>query len=520
MKTSILDCTLRDGGYVNSFRFGVNRIQSITEKLCAANIEMIECGFMRTGKNDPECSLYGSVDQIKLPKEREGRMFLAMIAYGEITADEIAPRQPHHIDGIRLSFHNDEWEETREFALNLMEKGYIVFIQPIGTISYTDMELLTLIDEVNKLKPFALYIVDTLGSMYKNDLLRMFYLLENNLDRSICIGYHAHNNLQLAFANAMSLMELHTDRHMIFDSSVFGMGRGAGNLNTELITHFINSNIEDRYNLVPLLEIIDDIVLPINAQFSWGFSEPYYLSAIMGVHPNYASYLLDKHSMNMTKIFELLGNIPGDDKHLFIKKNIEEVYHAEMSHVIEDSVAVEELAGIVNKREILVLAPGSSVKTHAAELKEYIQTKSPYVISLNFVPEEITPDLIFVSNRKRFERMEHGDLPIAVTSNIGSKGVKGAYVIDYDSLLRDSFDLSGIMVLRFIMRLGAEKAALAGYDGFTGGGDYYRDSLESHHNAQAVTNLNESMNKQLLDINKEMPLSFVTPTPYKVSSND
>jgi len=521
MKISILDCTLRDGGYVNNFRFGVNRIQTIKEKLCDANIEIIECGFLQSGKNDPEYSLYGSVEQIQFPQNCGKRMFVAMIAYGEISAEEIAPYQPGYIEGIRLTFHNNiEWNDTKRLAINLMDKGYKVFIQLVGTAFCPDDELLKLIKDVNMLNPFAFYIVDTLGSMYKNDLLRKFFLVEHNLAKNICLGFHSHNNMQLSFANSMMLLELHTDRHIIIDSSVFGMGRGAGNLNTELITHYINYNIEKRYDLIPLLELIDDVILPIYKYNTWGFSEPYYLSAILDVHPNYSTYLVDRQSIGMTKIFEILNKLPDNSKHLFMKQDIEALYYKEMSHNVEDSEAIQELAAKVGGKEVLVIAPGSSIRMHLTTINEYIESVCPFVISLNFVPDGISPDLVFVSNRKRFKQLGQVGLPIAVTSNIGINGVSGVYVIDYDSLLQEASDSSGIMVLRFLMRLGVKSAKLAGYDGFTGGDNHYSEKLDNYLSAETVSTLNDSMNRQLSEIGKHLPLSFITPSAYEVKDND
>lgn len=515
MKISILDCTLRDGGYINNFRFGVNNVRDIKEKLSEANVEIIECGFLQSNKNDPDSTLYGSVEQIKLPQSStHERMYVAMVAYGEITADEIAPYQEGYVNGIRLTFHNNEWDETKKLAQNLMEKGYKVFIQPIGTLSYTDEELLVLIKEVNKLGPFAFYLVDTLGSMYKNDLLRMFFLVEHNLQKDICLGFHSHNNMQLSFANSMMLMELHTDRHIIIDSSVFGMGRGAGNLNTELITHYINTNIDKKYNLIPLLELIDDIVLPIYKYLPWGFSEPYYLSAIMGVHPSHASYLIDKQSVGMSKIAEMLNKLPQESKHLFIKQDIDSVYRAEMSHNIEDSATITELTAKVKDKKILVIAPGSSIKTHQALIEEYIKSTNAFVISLNFAPETIMPNLIFVSNRKRFDQLKQSILPTAVTSNININGTSGVYVVDYDSLLKEGSDSSGIMILRFLIRLGVKSVALAGYDGFTGGADHYSKVLDSYLSVETINALNESMSRQLDEVKRNIEIKFITPSRY------
>ena len=515
MKINILDCTLRDGGYINNFRFGTNRIQTITEKLCAANIEIIECGFLQSGQTDVERTLYSGVEWIPLPKERGDHTFVAMIAFGEINAYEIAPHQPDYIDGIRLTFHNDEWDETRLLAMNIMEKGYKVFIQPVGTASYTDEELLYLVKQVNELNPYAFYIVDTLGSMYKNDLLRMFFLVEHNLAKGISLGFHSHNNMQLSFANSMTLLELHTERHIIIDSSVFGIGRGAGNLNTELITHYINNNIDERYDLIPLLELIDDIILPIYKYTPWGFSEPYYLSAITGVHPNYASYLIDKQSVGMTKISELLKMLPEENKHLFNRKNVESIYLADMSNKTEDAEAIEELSNAISDKKVLVLAPGSSVRSHSTFINEKIEELKLFVISINFAPEEIKPDLVFVSNRKRFGQLNLSDIPIAVTSNISVNHTATTYIIEYDSLLQENSDSSGIMVLRFLKRLGVSHALLAGYDGFTGGADHYSDRLDSFLSAEAVVSLNRSMNDQLRRVSDTISLEFITPTAYE-----
>ena len=518
MKISILDCTLRDGGYINNFHFGVNRIQTIKEKLYEANIEIIECGFLKSGCNDPDCSLYGSVEQVRLPAKRGNQMFVAMIAYGDISADEITKYQYGLIDGIRLTFHNSEWKNTRQMAIELMEKGYKIFIQPVGTISYTDEQLLYLVNEVNSLNPYAFYIVDTLGSMYRNDLLRLFFLIENNLSKNILLGFHSHNNMQLSFANAMTLLEQHTNRHVIIDSSIFGMGRGAGNLNTELITHYINNNMENRYNLIPLLELIDDVILPIYKYSFWGFSEPYYLSAIMGVHPNYATYLIDKQSVGMTKIAEILKKLTGNNKHIFKKSIIEELYHTEMSNSVEDSVAILEISKKIKNRNVLVIAPGSNVKKYSEKIKEHIKKTLPFIISLNFVPEDISPDLVFISNRKRYEQLHSDKHTIAVTSNIAVKVKKRMYVIDYNSLIKNKSDSSGIMLLRFLLRLKTKHAVLAGYDGFTNGTNHYNAALDSYLSAETIIALNSSIGKQLAEIRKLLSMEFITPTAYNVKT--
>ena len=312
-KISLLDCTLRDGGYINDFAFGKQTIASVVSGLADAGIEIVECGFLKSGADDADKSLFGSVEAIVpyLPEKRNGRtMFVAMIAYGDISAEEISDCGGA-VEGIRLTFHEKELDEALAFAACLKGKGYKVFFQPVGTTTYTDGALLRLIEKVNALRPFAFYLVDTLGAMYKNDLLRMFYLVDNNLRADVRIGFHSHNNLQLSFSNAQELILMHSKREIIIDTSVYGMGRGAGNLCTELLTQYINENIESKYDLLPVLECIDEYIMPIFLRHPWGYSVPYYLAAVNGCHPNYATYLVNRQTLRVRDINSVIKSIPS-----------------------------------------------------------------------------------------------------------------------------------------------------------------------------------------------------------------
>lgn len=110
------------------------------------------------------------------------------------------------------------------------------FVQVIVSLGYSDEELLNLIKKVNRIRPYAFYTVDSFGTMKNKDLIRTFY----NLEQHIYIGYHAHNNMQLAYSNAQTLAEIPTKRELIIDSSILGMGRGTGNLNTKIFVVYLN----------------------------------------------------------------------------------------------------------------------------------------------------------------------------------------------------------------------------------------------------------------------------------------
>ena len=150
--------------------------------------------------------------------------------------------------------------EAAELSRQIKAKGYKVFVQAMVSLSYSDEEFLAMIRMMNEIEPYAFYIVDSFGMMKKKNLIRLFYMVENNIKDGIWIGFHSHNNMQLAYSNAQSLVDAQTNRNLIIDSSIYGMGRGAGNLNTELFVEYLNENADGKYNLKPLLNVIDEIL--------------------------------------------------------------------------------------------------------------------------------------------------------------------------------------------------------------------------------------------------------------------
>jgi len=230
---NILDCTLRDGGYVNQWQFGEKNIKKIISKLVESKIDIIECGFLskKTVRNK-DCSIFDSVSEVKdyLPNDRGSSTFVCMINFGEFAIEDIPTNDKSSIDGIRIAFHKKDKAAALKLCKEISDKGYLLFMQPMVAVSYTDEEFIDLIKEANKIMPFAFYIVDSFGVMRRNDLMRLYYLVDHNLEKSVTVGYHSHNNIQMAYSNAQALVDLKTKRKLIFDSSVFGMGRGAGNL--------------------------------------------------------------------------------------------------------------------------------------------------------------------------------------------------------------------------------------------------------------------------------------------------
>ncbi len=171
----ILDCTLRDGGYVNNWHFGRKAIETMLFNFSKSNTDIVECGFLTNKPYDPDYSLYNSVEQLNELVSSDSSMntmYVAMIAIGEREINPVLLSEADStvLDGIRLTFHPNEIDLAFEWAEIIKSKGYKLFMQPVGTTNYTDKQFLDLLERINKLEPYAFYIVDTLGVMYKKTL--------------------------------------------------------------------------------------------------------------------------------------------------------------------------------------------------------------------------------------------------------------------------------------------------------------------------------------------------------------
>lgn len=522
-KVKLLDCTLRDGGYINSWNFGKKAIEDILFNTKKSGTDIIECGFLTSADNTPDCSLFSSVETLGgLIKNDGNTMYVAMIAMGERELDPrlLSDRASGPIDGIRLTFHPNDIDRAFDWAKMIMDKGYELFMQPVGTTNYTDKEFLSLLERVNALNPYAFYIVDTLGVMYRKDLLRQVYLVDNNLNGSIRLGYHSHNNLQLAFANAQLLCEYNTDREIILDCSANGMGRGAGNLCSELIMDYLNKYNGASYDVLPILEIVDQYLNPIFLESPWGYSSPYFLSATNYCHPNYSIYLMAKHSLSMSAMDSILRQIPPQNRRFFDKALIEDIYQKYQSNAVDDIGVITALRKMLDGKKILVIAPGTSVKSKMSKIVKYIEKNNPFVISVNFIPSFKKPDLVFVGNGRRYEQLAD---KINVKKTIFTSNIKNlpkkATVVNYSELINsscDASDSSGIMILKLLKKASVNAVSLAGYDGFSKNplGNYFDKDMCGIYDPVSLQAKNLATQEQLDILGKKIKLKFITPSIY------
>lgn len=315
MSIKLLDCTLRDGGYVNDWNFTEDAYKDITSSMQNSGVDFIELGIMGKHNDDHFKTKFNSLEEIPIPEKiNDNVKFTVMMTGNEYEKLSIPEYQKGSIDAIRFAFFKADWKQAVKQMKSLIGKGYSVFSQTMATFQYSDDEMKELIEEINKIRPLAFYIVDSFGTFYNSDIKRLYDVVNDNLDENISFGIHAHNNLQMANSNTIYFMELGKGRNIIADGSIYGMGRGAGNAGTELLMKYLNS-IGKKYNDRLVWELYKKHIKPIGEEYSWGYLPEQFLVSKYHTNPAYIWYLSTKGITEFSDIEKILVGIPDEKRY-------------------------------------------------------------------------------------------------------------------------------------------------------------------------------------------------------------
>lgn len=336
-KIQLLDCTLRDGGFVNDWKFGRDAISDIIRELERSSVEILELGFLKKEAYQPDRVIFNNAGQIKqvIGKKKPGVLYAAM---GELTTplplEEIEPYERDGLDLIRMMLWKtkrlpdgrvvDVLEDGFEYCKGLTEKGYRLCIQPVRTSQYSDDEFSAMVRRFSELNPMAIYVVDSWGTQNPEEVLHYMQIANRIMPEQIALGFHGHNSMMQALSIAQAVLKENFARDILIDASVYGIGRSAGNLNLELIAKYLNENYGKYYEILPILRIYENYIQAIREKESWGYSVPYLLTATYGCNPAYAKYLSVQKKLGVEAIEYVLAKLPAESKIIFSKQDADQ----------------------------------------------------------------------------------------------------------------------------------------------------------------------------------------------------
>lgn len=510
----LLDCTLRDGGYVNDWKWGFDCAKNIIHALTRANVDVVEVGFLRNVEAyDPDITVCNRIEELNklLPEDRGNTIYSAMAMRSNYDISKLSPYDGHGIEMIRITAHDYDIEEGMDFARQVKEKGYKLSINPINIMGYTDEQILWILKQVNNIHPYQFSIVDTFGSMKRRDLDRIVSLVDNNLDRNIRVALHLHENMALSCCLAQRFADFHLNRPTAIDASLMGMGRIPGNLPIELICDYLNDYMGTAYDIDYLMDAIQDYIAPIKGECQWGYTPAYFLSARFNLHRNYAEHYLKKGDLTNKDINKILSRFDRSKTTAFDAHYADQLYEQYKSNSVDDQKDRMRLKQQLQDKQVLIIAPGRSIVEYAQTIDAYLAQNKPVVISVNFLPDHFPVDFAFFSNSKRFRNDEACTPAVILTSNV-TEGV-GDYLIDYNSV-SGAFQQgcnSLIMLLRLLKDLHVRDVILAGADGYqVGGQNYCSSSIRNYTEHGQAFNLAVSEAIKRLDV----AVSYLTPSAY------
>ena len=507
-------------------------IKGIFEGLTESGIDVIECGFLKDEPHREGTTIFNNAAQLRsfLPTDKRHSSYVCLADYSRYHIDNLEPYDGTSIDGVRACFFKSERFEVIDFCKAIVNKGYKLYVQPVDILGYTDAELLDLIEKINELEPYAFSIVDTFGSLYREDLQRVFYLVHHNLWANAKIGFHSHNNLQMSFALSQDFIDMSQGlRDIVVDSTMAGMGRGAGNTNTELVMQYMNRKFNSGYDIDIVLDLIDNYIDGFHNSYEWGYSIPYFLAGSHSAHVNNISYLSAKAGIASRDINFLLNRLDPVERKRYDYSLLEKTYLDYQNTHCEDDSAIASLQNALSGKDILVLLPGHTIKTCQGQIQHFYKEKNPIVISVNLLTDCYPIDFAYFSNKNRYQYWRNeaafNKCKKIVTSNVTTRKDDNLFIIDFLRLVKcgwEQLDNSGVLLLRLLDLMNVNSISIAGFDGYSHNSEnpnYVEKAMEKTRNTLNAEEANKDIKSMLVDYKNtrksSCPISFITPSYFE-----
>jgi len=312
-KIKVLDCTIRDGGLMNNHDFESRFVREVYKAISEAGIDYMEIGYKNSKKlfNPKEFGKWKFCEDDDIRKVIEGieskTKISVMVDVDRVDVEDVLNKHESPVDMIRVATYVKDVDKAIYLANNFAEKGYETAVNIMAISRALDNELTECLQQLEKeCKAKIINIVDSFGSLYQ-ETTEFLIKKAKSILKTKEVGMHAHNNQQLAFANTIEAI-IHDANYV--DTTIFGLGRAAGNCPTELILGFLKN---PKYDIRPILDVISKEFIPLQKKIEWGYFIPYAITGILDEHPRSAIALRESdRKENYREFYEKLVGEVGE----------------------------------------------------------------------------------------------------------------------------------------------------------------------------------------------------------------
>lgn len=558
----VLDCTVRDGGYINSWRFHEETVREIYSSVSQAGVDYMEIGFHGStsffSENEYGLWRFSPEDAIRrVTRNIKGCKLALMVDYTKFRVDDLPDASESIVSLIRMATHKDYIYDALETSKLLAGKGYEVAVNAMGIVSYTEEELKALASTLQHYSDSVtyFYLADSYGSLRPNQI-ELIMAPFRSLAPTVKLGLHPHNNMQLALSNTL---EARRSGISIVDCTLYGMGRGAGNLPTECLIGVLESEKPHRYNVLPVAQCAVDHVVPISKIRIWGYQIPYMFTGIMSCHPNYALHLMKRGGLriqDMESAFRVVSKTcptKFDPELMDTVLNVTSQQNGSQNQGYEPQVspslnsarrnAVASYKGAHSGKIFLVIANGPTLRKYEEKITAFIETYKPIVLAANFC-NTVTPDYHAFVNVGRYNSYKHTvspDSKLLLSEEIvqHDSSASDHLLLLYDNYLKNRFDIDeptgrintncctvSVLLLGVAIVMGGTEIYAVGMDGYIDTDDsgnflYYGKESNDEQEEADILKKHQWCAKHIGEINTYLKcrghagISILTPTSYK-----
>ncbi len=287
----VLDATIRDGGLCNNFEFTDEFVTELYKSNIKSGVDYMEFGY-RASKNlfDPKdfgkWKFCDEADLRSIVGDNISDMKIAVMAdVGRCDyKDDFVPKSESVIDMVRVACYIHQIPAAIEMIEHFHSLGYETTCNIMAISQANSEQVEAALEMLGDSSVDVIYLVDSYGSLYPENagkLAKQYLEIGDKYGKAI--GFHAHNNQNLAFANTIETMSYGVS---YLDATASGMGRGAGNCAMELLLGFLKN---PKYNLYSLLTFLEKYIIPLKESgVVWGYDVQYMLTGQLNRHPREA----------------------------------------------------------------------------------------------------------------------------------------------------------------------------------------------------------------------------------------
>lgn len=500
-KIQILDCTLRDGGYYTNWDFDKSLVDNYLACTNNLPIDYLEVGYRSIPmKGYLGKYFYCPVYELADLKSKSNKKLVIILNEKDIRTehlDQLLKPIQGLVDMVRIAIDPENLGRAIVLAQGIKKLGFEVGFNVMYMSKWK-----TYGDFVKELKNIDgiadyFYMVDSYGGVYPQDVIDTISLVKSNTNCKL--GFHGHNNLELALINSLTAMEHGVD---MIDATIWGMGRGAGNVKTELLLTALNSRIGLDVDFNALGRVVNSFE-DLLAKYQWGTNLPYMISGSNSLPQKDVMDWVTTRFYSFNSIIQALQN--QKDK-------------------VKDNERLPALVSAHQSSEVLIIGGGKCAAEHAEGIIEFINSKQNLTVihasSKNAnLYKSIKNKQIFCLVGSEGHRMETvfenlGDFeglcvlppfPRKMGTYIPASVREKSYelpVIEFTDKYKDSHTA---LALQTALLLQAENVFIAGYDG-------YQD-VQITQKERDLTDENEYLFSLFANSNKQ--LISLTPSVYK-----